>query len=120
MPSGTVMVDAQEILQPFAEGSASGEDLRRDVTPQSPYFRLRDARSEARAEERLADNDPSADAGISRHWKTVRELAVEALGAKSKDLEIAAWLTESLVRSEGLAGLAAGASVLTGLVRQFW
>ncbi len=120
MSSGAVMVDVQEILKLFAENSASGEDLRRDVTPQSLYFRLRDARSEARAEERLVDNDPSAEAGISRHWKTVRDLALEALGTKSKDLEIAAWLTESLVRTEGLAGLAAGASVLAGLVRQFW
>src|SRR5277367_6838462 len=106
MLSGVVRVDVQQILQPFAENSASGEDLRLDVTPQSLYFRLRDARSEARAEERLADNDPSAEGGISRHWKTVRDLAIEALGTKSKDLEIAAWLTESLVRSEGLAGLA--------------
>ncbi len=53
-------------------------------------FRMRDARSEARAEERLADNDPGAEGGVSRHWKIVRELAVEALTKSTKDLEIAA------------------------------
>ncbi|MEI9984119.1 MAG: hypothetical protein WDN69_13465 [Aliidongia sp.] len=51
---------------------------------------MRDARSEARAEERLADNDPGAEGGVSRHWKIVRELAVEALTKSTKDLEIAA------------------------------
>lgn len=110
---------SEALLRPAASGPAAGHDLRTDVTPQSLYFRLRDARSEARAEERLADNDPEADGGPSRHWQTVRQLALEALAA-SKDLEIAGWLTESLVRSDGLAGLRAGAELLGGLVERYW
>ena len=41
---------------PLADTPA-GADLRQDFTPQSPYFRLRDARAEARAEEREADKN---------------------------------------------------------------
>jgi type VI secretion system protein ImpA len=108
------------ILRPLSEDSPAGRDLRLDVTPQSPYFRLRDARSDARAEERQADNDPAATDSGSRHWKTVHDLAVAVLTSDSKDIEIAAWLTESLVRSEGLAGLEAGARILCGLVETFW
>jgi len=108
------------ILQPLEGGSPAGRDLRLDVTPQSPYFRLRDARSEARAEERQADNEPDAGDNGSRHWNTVKELALTVLESTSKDLEIAAWLTESLVRSEGLSGIETGARILSGLVESFW
>ena len=37
-----------------------------------------------------------------------------------KDLEIAAWLTEALLRDGGLAGLAAGVGLMAGLVEAFW
>ena len=47
-------------------------------------------------------------------WRTVRELALKTLTETTKDLEVAAWLTEALVRSHGLAGLAAGAQVIGG------
>jgi len=114
-----------DLLLPISEAMPSGVDLREDTTPHSVYFRLRDARAEARAAERLADNDPGSansrggDAGAS-HWAAIRGLAVQALSADTKDLEIAAWLTESLVRSDGLRGLAAGAELLAGLVGRFW
>ncbi len=109
-----------DLLLPVSEAVPCGVDLREDTTPHSIYFRLRDARAEARAAERLADNDPrSGDAG-TQHWTAIRSLAVQALAADTKDLEIAAWLTESLVRTDGLRGLAAGAELLAGLVGRFW
>lgn len=114
------LLDLDGILQPISEESPAGSDPRLDVTPQSLYFRLRDARSEARAAERVADNDPAADAGGARHWLTVRELGVEALAGTGKDIEIAAWLTESLVRTDGLAGLMAGARLISGLASRYW
>jgi len=109
-----------ELLQPLNGGVSAGRDLRLDITPQSVYFRLRDARSGARAEERAADNDPTATEGGARQWLAVRELAEGALAQDTKDIEIAAWLTEGLVRSDGLPGLAAGAALLRGLVENFW
>ena len=108
------------LLQALPGEAPAGRNLRLDVTPQSLYFRLRDARAEARAEERLVDNDPTATDGASRHWKTIHDLATEALATSTKDIEITAWLTESLVRSHGLSGLAAGAQLLQGLVETFW
>ena len=53
-------------------------------------------------------------------WRTVSELATEALAAHCKDLEIAAWLTEALLRSDGLIGLAAGSRLMAGLAENFW
>ncbi len=48
------------------------------------------------------------------------ELALKTLTETTKDLEVAAWLTEGLVRSHGLAGLAAGAQLMAGLAEQHW
>jgi type VI secretion system protein ImpA len=108
------------LLADIGESVPSGRDLRLDASPQSVYFRLRDARSEARAQERVVDNDPTATDTGARHWMTIRELAIAALTQDTKDIEIAAWLTESLVRSDGLSGLVAGADLLRGLIERFW
>ena len=108
------------LLAPFAGGPPAGTDPRHDVTPNSRYFRLRDARADARAEERMADNDPSIQETGARHWKIVRDLAIQVLTEGGKDIEIAAWLAESLVRSDGLDGLTISARLLQGLIERFW
>jgi type VI secretion system protein ImpA len=112
--------DLDVLLAPIAGEAPCGADLREDFSPQSPYYRLRDARGEARAAERTADADTAAEGPPPLQWRTVRDLALKALGEKAKDLEIAAWLTESLVRSDGLGGLAAGARLMAGLVQRYW
>jgi type VI secretion system protein ImpA len=38
----------------------------------------------------------------------------------TKDLEVAAWVTEAYLRSHGLAGLFAGATLIKGLTEQYW
>jgi type VI secretion system ImpA family protein len=53
-------------------------------------------------------------------WPTVVTLARDALSARSKDLQLAAWLTEALGHLEGVAGLAGGLGVMRGLVEQVW
>jgi type VI secretion system protein ImpA len=120
MSADQSLLPIEELLRPLNGDSPAGHDLRLDITPQSVYFRLRDARSGARAEERAADNDPTMAEGGARQWLTVRDLAAAALAQDTKDIEIAAWLTESLVRSGGLPGLTAGAALLRGLVESFW
>lgn len=113
--------DRQTRIMAALPGAApAGEDLRLDATPQSLYYRLRDARAAARAAERANENDPAASDAESAHWRTVQDLAIQALQAHTKDIEISAWLTESLTRHEGLAGLAEGAAMLAGLIAQFW
>src|ERR1700722_14314183 len=109
-----------DLAAPLPGDAPAGLDLRQDFTPQSLYYRLRDARAEAREIERRVDHDPLADAGVPIQWRTVRDLAIKALGEQTKDLEIAAWLTEALVRLEGMPGLAAGSSVIAGLAMTLW
>ncbi len=105
---------------PLAGDAPAGPDLRQDFSPQSLYFRLRDARAEAREIERRIDHDPACRCRGADQWRTVRDLAIKALTEQTKDLEIAAWLTEALVRLDGMPGLAAGSSVIAGLAAQLW
>ncbi|WP_431280536.1 type VI secretion system protein TssA [Humitalea sp. 24SJ18S-53] len=114
------VVDVAGMLAALEANDGAGEDLRTDYSPSSPYQKLRDARAEARAEERARDSQGESDGAPVEGWRAVRRIAVEVLTTKSKDFEIAAWLTEALVRQDGLAGLASGARLLTGLLENFW
>lgn len=114
------VVDLAALLAPIGDADGAGEDLRRDYSPSSIYQKLRDARAEARAEERQRDSEAEGGMALAEGWRQVRRLGVEALEMKTKDFEIAAWLTEALVRQEGLAGLASGARLLAGLLELHW
>ena len=111
--------DFEAILAPLDGDPPTGVDLRQDYAPNSIYFRLRDARAAARDAERQAETE-GGDEGLPALWRPVATLAIGALKANSKDLEVATWLTEALVRIAGLRGLMAGASVIGGLVERFW
>jgi type VI secretion system protein ImpA len=114
--------DLEALLAPIPGDAPQGSDLREDFAAASPYNRLRDARSEARDAERERDA-PAAGQELrdpAPYWRTVREVALKTLAENAKDLEVAAWLTEALVRSHGLAGLAAGAKVMSGLAERYW
>ncbi len=112
--------DLEALLAPIPGDVPQGIDIREDFSATSPYNRLRDARSEARDAERGQDAGDTDARDPGPLWRTVRELAVQTLRETSKDLEVAAWLTEALVRSHGLAGLTAGAQVMGGLAEQYW
>ncbi len=112
-------LDLESLLAPVSDDAPAGSDVREDFSPTSRYFRLRDARADARAAERAADANPG-EVASPEGWRQVRVLAVEILSTQAKDLEVAAWLTEALVRSDGLAGLAFGAALLAGLAERYW
>jgi type VI secretion system protein ImpA len=111
--------DVEAILAPLAGDQPTGVDLRQDFAPTSIYFKLRDARAQARDAERQADSQ-GGDEGQPTLWRPVATMAIGALKASSKDLEVATWLTEALVRMAGLRGLMAGALVIAGLVDRYW
>ena len=112
--------DLAALLEPIPGDVPQGVDIREDFSSQSPYNRLRDARSDARDAEKMMDNgDPNAG-DPAPMWRTVRDVGLKTLRETTKDLEVAAWVTEAYVRSHGLAGLYAGATLVKGLVDQYW
>ncbi|CAI9121515.1 type VI secretion system protein TssA [Brytella acorum] len=108
------------IVEPIDPSAPCGADLREETGVDSVYSAIRDARSVARQEERASDDDPERATGLPVEWRTVENLAREALAARTRDLELASWLTEALTRGHGLSGLALGASVISALVETFW
>ncbi len=112
--------DLEALLAPIPGDAPQGTDIREDYSATSPYNRLRDARSEARDAERGQDAGDQDARDPAPLWRTVRDLAQKTLTETAKDLEVAAWLTEALVRSHGLAGLAACAKLMAGLAEQYW
>ncbi len=112
-------MEVASLLDAIRDDAAAGDDPRADISPASHYFRLRDARADARAAERQTDSDSTRPGGIE-NWQLVREHASSILGRVGKDIEVAAWLTEALVRLDGIDGLADGAWLMAGLVERYW
>ena len=114
-------MDLEKLLAPLDSGDGgAGTDLRGDFSATSPYQRLRDARASARADERARDADGDAEPQDAAGWRDVLAVGEVALTTQSKDLEVAAWMTEALVRRDGMAGLTFGAQLMSGLVSGFW
>ncbi|MCQ4628863.1 type VI secretion system protein ImpA [Shinella sp. BE166] len=111
------VIDIDALLQAISEEAPAGTDPRADSSPASLYYRTKDARNAARSAERAAVETGGAS---PEEWDTVADTAMTILASHGKDLEIAAWLVEALLRTEGFAGLRDGMKVLTGIVNGFW
>ena len=98
-----------DLLDPIPGENPSGADLRYDPI----YFKIEDARREE-------DRDPFGGPPKVADWAQVADLAGKALAAKSKDLQLAVWLTEATVKREGLSGLNNGLKLIHGLLTKFW
>lgn len=112
-------IDINSMLEPVSAESAVGSDIRLNVSVTSEYSRIRDARKGARAAERsnIFDNDSSQ---ADEHWRTVLQLAPDILKNQAKDLEVASWYTEALVRRAGFQGLRDGFSLIRQMIEQYW
>lgn len=53
-------------------------------------------------------------------WAEVGRLCFDFLAKSSKDLQVAAWLTEALYRCDGVPGAARGVSVFIELSKTYW
>lgn len=113
------IIDIDALSQPIAGDNPAGSNIREDVSPSSLYYQLKDARSAARAAERAAALDDDGGA-LLPEWRLVLDLAPKVLSDTAKDLEVAAWYVEGLVRAHGFAGLRDGFALAQQLVEQFW
>src|ERR1700730_2367872 len=101
-----------DLLNPIEGPNPSRANLR--------YDPLYDKIKEARREE---DQPP---AGMTERDRKVADsplvikLTSDLLINKTKDLQLAAWLTEALVKQKGFAGLREGLALNGGLIDKFW
>ncbi len=105
------LIDINVLLQPIPGPNPAGESLFYDVV----YSDIREAR---RFDDFRAPNNPfeikKAD------WKKVVALTTHAFSHRSKDLQLAVWLTEALVRLHGFPGLSEGIGFLTTVIDRYW
>nr|WP_255551326.1 type VI secretion system protein TssA [Granulicella sp. dw_53] len=103
----------EDLLAPLVGDNPAGSSLR--------YDRVYDQIKEARTEE-----DESLPAGAWERqakradFKLVAKLASDALATKSKDLQLAAWLGEALIKLEGISQLAPVLKFCLELQQNFW
>src|SRR5712691_7467850 len=102
----------EDLLQPIPGLNPAGTNLRYD-----PIY---DKIKEARREEEDVEQGEWKRARKVADWPLVIKLASDALTTKSKDLHIAGWLTEGLLKQEGLGGLRTGLGLLHALLDTFW
>lgn len=107
------MFDITRLLQPISDSQPCGEDLS--------FSTELDAIAHARK-----FDDPSLDQGEwttelkEADWGFVVERCSDLIASRSKDLRLAAWLTEASAKVSHFRGLGDGYALLAGLCDQYW
>ncbi len=104
--------DVEKMLAPVAGENPAGESLQ--------YVGLYDEIREARrADENLDQGDWKCELKTA-DWRQVSALATDALARRTKDIQVAAWLAEAMVKLRGFAGLMDSLRLMRGLIERFW
>lgn len=123
-------LDLNGLLAPVSPEQPTGQWLRASDDGKSLWTAIKDGRQSARDAEtqllRPAVQDAALakpedlPARIERGWKTVLSQGETALTKKTKDLTIAAWMTEAAFRFDGLQGLREGLTLCRELCERYW
>jgi type VI secretion system protein ImpA len=106
-------IDLTTLIAPVSDASPCGEDMLFS----SEFDAIQHARR---------FDDPSLDQGEwvteikEADWSFVVEHSATLLATQTKDLRLAAWLTEALALEEGVKGLTQGYELLTALSKRYW
>jgi len=102
----------EDILNPIAGENPSGQSLR--------YAPIYDKIKEARREDdELAQGAWQHERKVA-DWVQVSKLCQDAIAAESKDLQLAAWLSEAMLKREGVRGFCEGLKLCRGLLDKYW
>jgi type VI secretion system protein ImpA len=104
---------SHDLLDPILPDLPGGTDMR--WTPE--WDRIREARR--------ADDDLESGKWIKRErkssdWKLVRDLTTTMLRERTKDLQVALWLTEANIKLQGFPGLRDGLRITRELIVRYW
>ena len=102
----------EDILNPIPGDNPSGQSVR--LTP--VYDKIREARRE---DDALAQGAWQFERKAADHALAIK-LVQDVLATQSKDLQLAAWLCDSLLKRDGIAGLRDGITLCRALLERFW
>jgi type VI secretion system protein ImpA len=112
MPTPSVLKD--DLLKPIRVDKPGGDDLR----PTVDWIKIRETRPNPydQGDKGIWTPKGSNDTG----WPQLFEKTVSALRDKSKDLQLAIWLTEASTRLYGFAGMRDSLGLIREMLVQFW
>jgi type VI secretion system protein ImpA len=110
MTSPRVIPD--DVLAPISEQNPVGVDLRES----NDWVEFKKARPKANeaASKDIWEREDNAS------WPLLKELSTRALATKSKDLQLAVWLLEASLKTDGFAGVRDGLRTIRELLEKYW
>ncbi len=106
------MISREDILKPIAGENPCGENLRYAPV----YTQIKEA---VREDDDVTQGVWQTERKVA-DWPKVVKLCSDALIKQSKDLQLAAWLTEAETNREGFTGFLEGIGLISALIEQFW
>lgn len=104
-------VDIESLLQESSPDTPSGDNLEYD-----PGFIEVVRLAQGKPEQQMGD---AVVAGAEPDWRAVRSKSLDLL-ARTKDIRLAVYLTQALLRTDGLTGLSDGLALIHGLLERYW
>jgi len=102
----------EDILNPIPGDNPSGQNLRYAPV----YDKIKEARRE---DDELNQGAWQAERKVA-DWVQVSKLCQDAIATQSKDLQLAVWLSEALLKREGIRGFCECLKLCHGLLDTFW
>src|SRR5271165_734568 len=109
----TAPLDTEDLLDPISAEQPAGADFR--WTPE--WDRIKEAR---RADDALDTGKWAKKDRKASDWRLAQELATAMLRERTKDLQLALWLTEAELKLNGFPGLCDGFRVTRELMVRYW
>lgn len=102
----------EDILAPIPGDNPAGQDLRYAPV----YDKIKEARRE---DDELNQGAWQHERKLADHAQVIK-IAQDTIAKQSKDLQLAAWLTEALLKKNGFEGLRDGLALCQALIENFW
>jgi len=109
----TQLLPKDDLLDPISADQPAGVDLR--WTPE--WDRIKEAR---RADDPLEAGKWAKKERKVADWRLTQELITAMLRERSKDLQLAMWLTEANIKMHGFPGLRDGLKLTRELTSHYW
>jgi len=104
------ILDFERLLQPISEAQPCGENLSSDPLMQD----IKNWRDES------SKSAPESSVQAEARFDEIIRATDDALATRTKDLALAAYLTEALLREHGFVGLRDGVHLLHELLERYW
>lgn len=106
-------MDIEALLAPISDAAPCGDDL----SFSAEFDAIQDLR---RADDPTLDQGEWVTSLKVADWPGVQANCTDLLATRTKDLRVAAWLTEASARLDGYAGLADGLALCESLCERYW